>query len=232
MCWHHSLILRYTSKNSHLSEQAHIVFSTYDGKFSYLSCYLYTRWNTTDLSAITDISISCLWLKLKLKQDSWVYSHPGHCSLGGNLQAPCPASPLGICLLSTFNELYPFIFYRHYTMAEYAFFTQKADRWRKDMASLWGNLNICPKLQWLKFLCHSQVELSSLNGLKVWGEGQKPCHDIVFLLVWVENAMGDDRHYGLSIVWADPSQVRAASMEEAVGKLIALPPAGPIGLMP
>ena len=28
-----------------------------------------------------------------------------------------------------------------------------------------------------------------------------------------------DRHYGLSIIWADPSQVRAASMEEAVGKL-------------
>ena len=28
-----------------------------------------------------------------------------------------------------------------------------------------------------------------------------------------------DRHYGISIVWADPSQVRAASMEEAVKKL-------------
>ena len=57
------------------------------------------------------------------------------------------------------------------------------------------------------------------------GEGQKPCHDIAFLLVWVENAMGD-RHYGVSIVWADPSQVRAASMEEVVGKLTACTSSG------
>ena len=32
-CWHHSLILRYESKNSHLSEQTHFVFSTYHSKF-------------------------------------------------------------------------------------------------------------------------------------------------------------------------------------------------------
>ena len=139
---------------------------------------------------------------------------------------PCLASPQGICLLSTFNKLYPFILYIHYTMAEYAFFTQKADRWRKDMAPLWGNLNICPQLHWLKLCCHSQAELSSLNGLKVWGEEQKSHHDITFLLVWVGNTMGD-RHYGVSIVWADPSQVRAASMEEAVGKLTACTSSGP-----
>ena len=39
---------------------------------------------------------------------------------------PRLVSPPGICLLSTFNKLYPFIFYRHYTMAEYAFFVQKS----------------------------------------------------------------------------------------------------------
>ena len=104
-------------------------------------------------------------------------------------------------------------------MTEYAFFAQKADRWRKDMAPLWGTLKICPQLCWLKLLCHYEAELSSLNGLKVWGERQKPHHNIAFLLVWVENALGD-RHYGISIVWADPSQVRAASMEEVVSFLI------------
>ena len=159
-------------------------------------------------------------IKLKLKQDSWFYSHLGHCSLWGNLQAPCLVSLPGICLLSTFNKLYPFIFYRHYTLAEYAFFVQKADRWRKDMAPLWRNLNICPQLHWLELPCHTQVELSSLNSLKVLGEGQKPHHDIAFLLVWVEDTMGD-RHYGISIVWANLSQVRATSMEEAVEKLTA-----------
>ena len=67
------------------------------------------------------------------------------------------------------------------------------------MASLWGNLNICPQLHWLQLPCHTQVELSSISSLKVWGEVQKPHHDITYLLVWVENAMGD-RHYGISIV--------------------------------
>ena len=50
------------------------------------------------------------------------------------------------------------------------------------------------------------------------GEVQKPHHDIAYLLVWVENAMRD-RHYGISIVWVNPNQVRAASMEEVVKKL-------------
>ena len=130
------------------------------------------------------------------------------------------AYPCHVCIspLSTFNKLYPFIFYRHYTMAEYAFFVEKVDMWRKDMVSLWGNLNICPQLHWLELPCHTQAELSSISSLKVWREIQKPHHDIAYLLVWVEDAMGD-RHYGISVVWANPNQVRAASMEEAVEML-------------
>ena len=42
------------------------------------------------------------------------------------------------------------------------------------------------------------AELSSIRSLKVWGMYKKPCHDIAYLLVWVENAMRD-RHYGISI---------------------------------
>ena len=88
------------------------------------------------------------------------------------------------------------------------------------MASLWGNLNICPQLHQLKLPCHTWVELSSISSLKVWGDIQKPHYDIAYLLVWVENAMRD-RHYSISIVWVNPNQVRAATMEEVVEKLTA-----------
>ena len=110
-------------------------------------------------------------------------------------------------------------------MTEYAFFTEKVDRWGKDMASLWGNLNICPCLYWLELPCHSQAELFSIRSLKVWGNIKKPCHDIAYLLVWVENVM-KDRHYGISLVWVNPNQVRAATMEEAVEKLTACTSSG------
>ena len=110
-------------------------------------------------------------------------------------------------------------------MTEYTFFTEKPDRWGKDMASLWGNLNICPHLYWLELPCHSQVELLSISSLKVWGNVQKPHCNVAYLLVWVENAM-KDRHYGISLVWVNPNQVRAATMEEAVEKLTAYPSSG------
>ena len=83
--------------------------------------------------------------------------------------------------------------------------------------SLWGNFNICPKLHWLELSCHSQVELLSISRLKVWGDTQKPCHNIAYLLVWVEDIMRD-RCYGISLVWVHPNQVRETTMEEVVQK--------------
>ena len=40
-------------------------------------------------------------------------------------------------------------------MAEYAFFLQKVDQWRKDMALMWGDISICPSLHWFHLPCHS-----------------------------------------------------------------------------
>ena len=50
------------------------------------------------------------------------------------------------------------------------------------------------------------------------GDAQKPCCNIAYLLVWVENTK-KDRHYGISLVWVHPNQVRVITMEEAVEKL-------------
>ena len=65
-------------------------------------------------------------------------------------------------------------------MAEYAFFLQKADQWR----DLWGDISICPPLHWFQPLCHSQVELSSLNGLKAWGRDKNSTMTLLFSWYW------------------------------------------------
>ena len=69
------------------------------------------------------------------------------------------------------------------------------------------------------------MELFSISSLKVWGNIQKPHHDIAYLLVWVENTM-KDRHYGIFLVWVNPNQIRAATMEETVKKLTACTTSG------
>ena len=74
------------------------------------------------------------------------------------------------------------------------------------MALMWADINICPLLHWFQLPCHSQAELSSLNGLNAMGEGQKLCHDITFLLVLAEEGATGDRNYGLLTVWVNPSQ--------------------------
>ena len=106
-------------------------------------------------------------------------------------------------------------------MMEYAFFLQKVDQWRKDMALKWGDINICPSLQQFQIPSLSPVELSSLNSLRVWEERQKFCHNITFLLVLAKKEATGDRKYGLSTIWVKASQARVHSMEEAVGKLTA-----------
>ena len=84
-----------------------------------------------------------------------------------------------------------------------------------------GNISIYPLLHQFQLPCHSQVELSSFNGLKAWGEGQKLCHDIAFLLVQAEDEATGARNYGLSTIWVNHSQARVPSVEEVVGKLTA-----------
>ena len=110
-------------------------------------------------------------------------------------------------------------------MTEYAFFVNKVERWKKDMAPLWGNFNVCPHLDHLELPCHSLVELFSISSFKVWGNIQEPHHDIAYLLVCIGNTT-EDRHYGISLVWVNPNQARASTMEEVVETLTTCPSSG------
>ena len=142
----------------------------------------------------------------------------------GNLQALWHLPQVFICyLLLTidFSHLY-----RNYMMTEFAFFAGKEDRWGNNMMALWGNLDICPCLNYLELLYHTSGELLSISHLKIWGDIQEPCNDMAYLLVCTGDALGA-KSYGLALVWISPHQVQVSTMEEALGTLSTCISSGP-----
>ena len=144
----------------------------------------------------------------------WVTAH-----LGEPLDALSGISPM--YLSTIYSELtVSLFFYRHPIMTDYAFFYQGSDRWGKEMALLWESLTIYPPLQQFHIPSLTPAELSSLTSLKAWGEKQKICHNITFLLVLAEEEATRVRKYSLLTIWVgEPLSGRVCSIEEAVGEL-------------
>ena len=94
------------------------------------------------------------------------------------------------------------------------------------MVALWGNLSICPHLNYLELPYHTLGELLSISCLKIWGDTQEPHNDKAYLLVHTGDASGAES-YSMALVWISPHQVRASTMEEAVGTLSACISSGP-----
>ena len=90
------------------------------------------------------------------------------------------------------------------------------------MIALWGNFDICPHLNCLDLPGHSPAELISVSSFKIWGNTWDSWHDMAYLLVCLGNTM-EERQYGVSLVWVNPNQTRASTMEEVVEKLAACP---------
>ena len=110
-------------------------------------------------------------------------------------------------------------------MTEFAFFSNRVERWKRDLATLWGNFNICPHLNCLELPSHSPAELISVSSFKVWGNTLDPHHDMAYLLVHLGNTT-EEGQYGESLVWVNPNQTRTSTMEEVVEKLAACPSSG------
>ena len=73
-------------------------------------------------------------------------------------------------------------------MTEPAFPASKEDRWGDNMRALWGNLSICPHLDYFELPYHTSGELLSISHLKVWGDTQDPHDNMAYLLVHTEDA--------------------------------------------
>ena len=105
-------------------------------------------------------------------------------------------------------------------MTKFEFFANKEDRWSDNMRALWGNLSICPCLDYLELPYHTLGELLSISCLKVWGDTQGPCNDMAYLLVHTEDT-SEAEVYSMALVWVNPHQAWASMMEEALGTLSA-----------
>ena len=112
-------------------------------------------------------------------------------------------------------------------ITDYAFFLQGSDRWRKDLALSWGHFNICPSLQQFHISSITQLEISSLTGLKAWGDKGKFHNDTAFPMVSADKEATGDRKYGPFTIWVNPCQARVCFMEEAVRELTAWVSSGP-----
>ena len=111
-------------------------------------------------------------------------------------------------------------------MTEFAFFDGKEDRWGDNMRALWGNLSICPHLDYLVLPYHTPGQLLSISCLKVWGDTQEPRNDMAYLLVHTEGD-SEAESYGMALVWISPHQAQVSMMEEALGTLSACISSGP-----
>ena len=111
-------------------------------------------------------------------------------------------------------------------ITEFAFFDCKEDRWDDSMRAFWGNLSICPCLDYLELPYHTSGKLLSISHLKVWGDTQEPCNNMAYLLEHTEDDP-EAESYSIALVWISPHQAWAFTIEEALGTLSACISSGP-----
>ena len=68
-------------------------------------------------------------------------------------------------------------------MSNFEFFSKDPSQWKETFTSIWGHLHICPVLNQFHLASISCSELSLLTNLRAWGDTEKVCSDIAYLLV-------------------------------------------------
>ena len=111
-------------------------------------------------------------------------------------------------------------------MTEYTFFSQGVDRWRKEMALMWGISTFAPCCDSFIFPSLPQWTILPEQPQGLGGEAEGlPQHHLPAGTSWEEATA--DRKYGLLTIWINPCQARVHSMEEAVGKVTVWVSSGP-----
>ena len=163
MCWCHSLILNYTSKNlRHAWDSQPQNYQFQPTKVSF--------YNNTFIFICDRISRSLLSLltHLDMHADKTItqtifmvlFTSRSFLHLGKPLAALSGISPR--YLSATNFPLTILSHYRYNPMGKFQFFSKDPSQWGEDYTDLWGHLDICPSLGQLDLVSVTFPELSSL----------------------------------------------------------------------
>ena len=72
----------------------------------------------------------------------------------------------------------------------------------------------------------AQSDLTSLTHLKAWGDNERFCSDVAFLLVLPKVVIAEERVYRLTMVWVHPYQARVSTLGTAAEQLSLLASTG------
>ena len=175
-------------------------------------------------------------MTLVLKQDSWFYSHWGHCSLGGTLRCLLWHLPqVFVYHLLSINYI-PFLLQTSYNDRLHLLFSRGRQVGEGDGLNVGESPSTPTTTVHIPSL--TPAELSSLTSLKAWGEKQRICHNITFLLVLAEEEATGDKKYGISTIWVNPCQASGPNWPYALVQFhedthhVPLPKEGHLGILP
>ena len=151
------------------------------------------------------------------------------CGLFAHLGRPLDALP-GISprySSATSFQLTILSHYRYNPMSKFKFFSKDPSQLEGAFTSIWGHLDICPLLNQFHLASISHSELFSLTNLRAWGDTEKFCSNLAYLLVSTGDEVASGGVYGLAAVWVNLYQARVSTVEEVVWQLTALTSGGP-----
>ena len=90
-------------------------------------------------------------------------------------------------------------------MGDYTFFSKDPSQLGEGYQLLWGH-SIFPLLEKFQVTQVTQPELSSLTCSGAWGDAEKFCSDLAFLLISPKKAIVGEMVFGLAVVWYIPNK--------------------------
>ena len=97
-------------------------------------------------------------------------------------------------------------------MSECEFFSKDPAQWGDALQSIWGCHTTCRLLRSFHTTSITQSELSSLTGLKAWGDPEKFKSKVAFLLILTRECIEGHKVFGFTIVWVHLYQAKAPTV--------------------